>query len=98
MLDEDRLVDILGSDGHGPSDGSSESDNIDQNPSYVCSICTGVHAEYVEVRSTFACAVQIFDLEVAFPNGIVIRYEDTGNRAEEDSVAAKIGSEVVRTA
>ena len=74
--EEVQVVDICRAFGHGLANGSDEPNNVDKDAANVGRVAAPREAEGVEVWRVRLGRVEIFDLEVAFSDDVVIADDD----------------------
>ena len=93
--EEIQVVDVGGTLGDGLADGADEADDVDEDAADVGGVAPPVEAEGVVVRGRGAGGVEVFDLEVAAADEVVVADNDACDGGEEDGVGAEVGGEVV---
>ena len=86
--EEIQVVDVGSALGYGPADCTDESDDVDQDTADVGCVAPPVEAEGVEIRSVRLGGVEVFDLQVAFADEVVIADDNPRDGGEEDRVGA----------
>ena len=84
--EEVDIVDICGTLRDRLSNGSDESNNVDQDTADIGCVSTPMKAIGEVIRSRFASGVEIRYLIIAAADDVVVADNDTGDRGEEDGV------------
>ena len=84
--EEIDIVDVCGTLRDRLSNGSDESNNVDQDTADIGCVSTPVKAKREVIRRRFASGVEIRYLIIAAADDVVVADDDTGDRREEDGV------------
>ena len=84
--EEVDIVDICGTLRDRLSNGTDESNNVDQDTADIGCVSTPMKAKGEVIRSRFASGVEIRYLIIAAADDVVVADNDAGDRGEEDGV------------
>ena len=93
--EEIQVVDIGSTLWHRFANGTNEANNVDEDTTDVGCVTAPVEAKRVIVWGVSLGAVEVSDLEVAFPDDVVVADDDTGDGREEDRIGAEVCREII---
>ena len=93
--EEIQVIDVGCALGDGFPDRADEADDVDEDAADVGCVAAPVETEGVVVGGGGPGGVEVFDLEVALADDVIIADDDAGDGGEEDGVGAEVGGEIV---